>query len=253
MTGRCSAGCSRPRPWSRTASAAASSPARQVLHEIEEARRRKDRDATRVIVDATPVSDTELRVGDFRKVLADLEDVDAVITDPPYPREHLDLFTDLATWAADVLRDDGVLAVMSGQYHLPEVLARLTAGPLRYRWTAAILMPGAAVRIHPANLATQWKPLILLGGSTLPLGNDVFREPVTGADIGRAHHPWGQRTALMRGIIERLTREHWRIVDPFLGAGATALACAELGRDFTGCDIDPAAVQTTRERLAGAA
>jgi DNA methylase len=41
------------------------------------------------------------------------------------------------------------------------------------------------------------------------------------------------------------------VVDPFLGSGTTA-ACKQLGRRFTGCDIDPAAVATARERVGGA-
>src|SRR5690606_19840732 len=43
---------------------------------------------------ATVVGDVDIRHGDFRQVLNDIEPgtVDAIITDPPYPGEYVDLF-----------------------------------------------------------------------------------------------------------------------------------------------------------------
>src|SRR5690606_19296229 len=69
----------------------------------------------------------DIRLGDFREVLADVPDgsVDAIITDPPYPGEYVDLFTDLSHLAARLLKPSGVLAVMCGQYYLPDYITRL--------------------------------------------------------------------------------------------------------------------------------
>lgn len=44
----------------------------------------------------------DIRHGDFRQVLADLTDVDAIITDPPYPAEFLPLLADLLALSAAV-------------------------------------------------------------------------------------------------------------------------------------------------------
>src|SRR5690606_39120140 len=58
---------------------------------------------------ATVVGEVDIRHGDFREVLADVPDgsVDAIITDPPYPGEFIDLFTDLSHLAARILKPSG--------------------------------------------------------------------------------------------------------------------------------------------------
>lgn len=63
------------------------------------------------------------------------------------------------------------------------------------------------------------------------------------------HHHWGQSEAGFASLVERLTSPSQLVVDPFLGGGTTAVVCRDLGRRFIGCDIDAAAVQTTRKRL----
>src|SRR5690606_41006181 len=75
---------------------------------------------------ATVVGDVDIRHGDFRQVLNDIEPgtVDAIITDPPYPGEYVDLFTDLSHLAARILKPSGVLVAMCGQYYLPDYIAR---------------------------------------------------------------------------------------------------------------------------------
>jgi tRNA A58 N-methylase Trm61 len=44
-------------------------------------------------------TNVDIRHGDFRVTLTDLTDVDAIITDPPYPKQYLPLLDDLAVWA----------------------------------------------------------------------------------------------------------------------------------------------------------
>jgi len=39
------------------------------------------------------------------------------------------------------------------------------------------------------------------------------------------------------------------VLDPFCGSGTTGVACAELGRAFVGCDIEPSYIELTRKRL----
>ena len=86
---------------------------------------------------------------------------DAIVTDPPYPREHLPAWSDLARFAATALRPGGFLAALSGQSWLPDVLRRLDVPGIVYRWTMAVLLPGAAVKVWNRNLSAQWKPLIV--------------------------------------------------------------------------------------------
>lgn len=187
-----------------------------------------------------------LHVGDFRQVLAGLRDVDAIITDPPYPKEYLPLLDDLAVWAKNVLKPEGVMAVMMGQSYLPEVFARLS-GQLPYLWTIAYLTPGGqAVQVWDRKVNTFWKPIIIYGATQEWFG-DVAKSDTN--DNDKRHHKWGQSASGMHDLTKRLVAPGSHIVDPFLGAGTTGVAARLHGCDFTGCDIDETHVATARHRL----
>lgn len=193
----------------------------------------------------TVTADADIRHGSLTQVMDDLVGtVDAIITDPPYPAEHLDCFDQLGQLAARILKPDGLLVAMVGQTHLPEYLRRLSAH-LTYRWCGAYLTDGPATRVHGRKVGTKWKPLLIFGGSEF-ITQDVFKS--RGDD--KQHHHWGQSEAGMADIVERLTHAGDLVVDPFLGGGTTAIVCRDLGRRFIGCDIDATAVNTTLERLA---
>lgn len=189
----------------------------------------------------------DLRVGDFRQCLSDLHDVDAIITDPPYPQEFLPLLSDLATWAPSVLKPSGLLAVMIGQSYLPDVYARLN-GELPYLWTMAYLTPGGqAVQIWDRHVNTFWKPILLYGSAADWFG-DVAKSATN--DNDKQHHHWGQSVSGMLDLVKRLVPAGSHIVDPFMGAGTTAVAAMRHGCTFSGCDIDGQYVDITRARLA---
>jgi 16S rRNA G966 N2-methylase RsmD len=70
--------------------------------------------------DIVPVS---LYSCDFRRIeLIKPQSVDWVITDPPYAKEYLPLYSDLSRRAELWLKPGGSLLVMSGQSYLPEVV-----------------------------------------------------------------------------------------------------------------------------------
>ena len=69
--------------------------AERVLRERKAAERAADVRERKLL----PVA-VNLREGAFQDVLADVRNVDLVFTDPPYPREYLPLWSDLAVWAA---------------------------------------------------------------------------------------------------------------------------------------------------------
>lgn len=187
----------------------------------------------------------EVRHGDFREVLADLTNVDAIITDPPYPREFLPLLADLASWADKVLTPDGVLAVLFGQSHLPEVY-RLLDGYRPYRWTMSYLTPGAGYSSHTGRCQSNWKPVLVYGGG--PRFGDVLRSEAQDAGA-KALHEWGQDYGAFHTLVERLTLPGQTVVDPFAGSGTTLLAAHALGRHAIGAELDPDHAATAARRL----
>lgn len=204
----------------------------------------------------TESGEVEIRHGDFREALPVEEFTAAgavVITDPPYPREFLPLWGELARFALGWGCD--ALIAMSGQLFLPEVIRQIasardpfTGDGWNYRWCAAYLTSGPATRVHAADIGTSWKPVLMFDCSPRRefVTTDVFRS--TGDD--KQHHHWGQNENGIASLVEAFTKPGDLVVDPFLGGGTTAVVCKALGRRFVGCDIDAAAVDATRRRLA---
>ena len=178
------------------------------------------------------------------------EPIDCIITDPPYPREYLSVFSELAEFAARSLRPGGSLVCMVGQSYLPEVLERLNEH-LAYQWTLAYLTPGGqATQLWQRKVNTFWKPLLWFtnGAYEGDWVGDVTRSEVN--DNDKRFHHWGQSESGMADIVRRFTKPGELIVDPFLGGGTTARVALDLGRRFIGADIDEAALDTTRARFA---
>lgn len=191
----------------------------------------------------------DIRLGDFREVLADVPDgsVDLILTDPPYPSEFLPLWSGLGELAARVLRPGGLLAAMSGRTHLPDVMARL-GEHLPYRWTMAYLMPGRASVVHARAVSTQWKPILVYGSSETVRFHDV----VSSDEGDKSHHDWGQSESGMRALVAALAEPGAVVLDPFMGAGTTGVAAIRDGycSRFIGVDIDGLAVGKAERRLA---
>jgi site-specific DNA-methyltransferase (adenine-specific) len=178
--------------------------------------------------------------------------IDCILTDPPYKKEFLPLYGELARLAAKALKPEGALAVMCGQSYLPEILAAMTEH-MKFRWVMAYLMPGGqAVQLWDRKVFTFWKPILIFGtqaGDTKWL-SDVVKSDVN--DNDKRFHEWGQSESGFCRLIERLTEPDALVCDPFIGGGTTAVAAVRLHRRIIGCDIDPTAVETARARAARA-
>jgi ParB-like chromosome segregation protein Spo0J len=232
----------------------------RVIRDLEAQQRRDERDKAEAAAVGT-VCSVEIRHGDFREVLADLRNVDAVICDPPYSRSFIlpedgrSPLADLAAWANRALAPGGVMAVLIGQTWLPEVF-RLLSGGRPYRWTACFLYAGPAPGSitggtsyfsHARRINSNWKPLIVYGG-----GKRVFSDVIRAEgrdETAKDSHPWGQDFAGFSSVIRMLTEPGQTVVDPFMGGGTPLLAAHALGRNVVGCDVDPQAVATARRRL----
>ena len=66
----------------------------------------------------------------------------------------------------------------------------------------------------------------------------------------RVGHPAPFPVELPRRLIELYTYKDDTVLDPFMGAGSTAVAAVRTDRRYVGYDTDPAYVELARERLA---
>lgn len=178
-----------------------------------------------------------------------VDSADLIFTDPPYHREHLPRWDDLAAFAAKALKPGGLLVAYSGQMFLPDTMASLAAC-LDYWWCYAIVHNGSFFQLNIRHTQVGWKPLLAYrkpGGAALP---PWVADIVTEGKREKGGHAWQQSEHEAAYWIGKLTQPGDLVVDPFLGSGTTAVACKQLGRRFAGCDIDAAAVKTARERVA---
>lgn len=180
-----------------------------------------------------------VRRGDFRKVLDDVKNINAIITDPPYGKDAIPLWRDLGKFAAARLADDGVLVAYSGQMYLPEVLSVLGES-LDYFWTMAVFHEGNGNLTplgHPVRKVINcWKPIVFFckKGCGFP---KTFRDVVKAHRPDKAGHNWAQPVGEAEWLIEQFTEPGETVVDPFSGSGTVAKACSNTSRKFIGAEV----------------
>jgi len=182
----------------------------------------------------------DVRHGDFREVLSDIEQASLILTDPPYPKDSLTLWGDLGEWAANALANDGILVAYSGQLYLPQVLNMLSEH-LDYWWCGAVVHKGSGNLTplsHPVRkVINQWKPLVMFykkGGYGF---ERTFRDLVDGTGAQKTDHNWQQPVEEAKIIVENFTKEGELVVDPFAGSGGFCKAAHDLGRIAVGAEI----------------
>lgn len=184
---------------------------------------------------------TGVRKGDFREVLMDIPDasIPLILTDPPYPKEFLPLWSDLGKFAAQKLAPGGILASYSGQMFLPQVLSLLSEH-LDYWWCGAVMHLGNG-NLTPLGFPVRkvingWKPILLFVRKDDGY-DSVFRDVMPGAGPEKDAHNWAQPVAEAAWLIEMLSNEGDLIIDPFAGSGTVGVACDTTKRRFIGAEI----------------
>ena len=186
--------------------------------------------------------DVEIRRGDFREVLSDIEpgSVKVILTDPPYGKLYLPLWDDLGRFANRVLRPDGVLIAYSGQFYLPDVMQML-GRHLQWWWLCGIAHKGSG-NLTPLGqpvrkVINQFKPLLVYVPKDNVGLDVVFRDLVEGAGREKDKHNWQQPVSEAREILEMFCSPGDLVVDPFAGSGAFGEAARQVGLAFIGAEI----------------
>jgi len=191
--------------------------------------------------------------GEFQQVCKELKEnsIDYIITDPPYGKDYLSLYEDLAETASRILKDGGSLFVLTGQSYLPEII-KLINSYLKYNWTLAYLTPGGqSVQLWQRKVNTFWKPVLwyIKGEYEGKWIGDVTKSDTN--DNDKRFMGWQQSESGMGDLVERVTNHGELILDPFMGSGTTGVVALRLGRRFIGIDCDPEIVNIAKQRIGG--
>ena len=207
----------------------------------------------------------ELRCGDYRETLADVERCDAVITDPPYSERTHKGALDATTLVPGVgythwTSEDGARFVLSWSdrcagwlvVHSDDVL-----GPV-LRDTAE-----ACGRYAFGLLPVLQQQPRVTGDGPAPFGHVLS----VSRPVNREFAAWGslpgwymaardgsivrggKPVALLRKIVRDYSRAGDLIVDPCAGGGTTLLAAVLEGRRALGAELDPETFRKAAERL----
>jgi hypothetical protein len=219
---------------------------------VEKERQRQD--AAAEAANAVPVGDDQNVIhADFRVVARTIPDdsIDLILADPPWSREFVPVYGELAEIATRILKPGASLVAYVGHHCLHEVY-RLVTPHLRPWWLVADSRgDGPFVRMTEYGVVNGFIPLVwLVKGSRrdkLTFVEDRIETPRE-----KALHPWQQAEADAQHFIDRLTLPGQVVFDPFAGSATTAAVAKKLGRRWLTCDIDEASVLLARRRLAEA-
>lgn len=194
----------------------------------------------------------DLHLGDCLEYMKTLPDgcVDAVVTDPPYPKEYEYLYGAMAKEAKRVLRIGGSLLTLCGHSQMLRVGTAMSEH-LKYRWVVKLDHPGSWARMAMGVLVT-WKPMLWFVNEKLSPGRNITDGCASGKRSKANGHPWEQDLDYAMWGIESLTDVGNVVLDPFMGSGTTGVACVQTGRNFIGCEIDPGYFETAKRRIAEA-
>lgn len=206
----------------------------------------------------------ELYRGDCRKLLASLERVDAVVTDPPYGIAYRNRRSDIRPHIqfAGPIVGDGSADVGQGvidacfERGWPVCTFAGRNHPWRGPWRQSLIWDKGPSVGGGGDRATCWKftwEFIQVGGFGKLNGrrdSAVLRFAV-GQSSYRLH-PTPKPVDLLCYLIEKLTRPGELILDPFMGAGSTGVAAARTGRRFVGIEIDAGYFAAAAARITAA-
>jgi site-specific DNA-methyltransferase (adenine-specific) len=196
------------------------------------------------------IGDATLYLGDCREILPTLPKVDSVVTDPPYGVGiAYEGFLDTPENVAAV-----VVPIIEKCRQIASRMA-VTSGN-----KCAWLYPrpdDVGVWFNPAGTGCgKWgfnlAHLILYYGSDPKPRTSA--SSVTGLHdrSDAALHPCHKPEPFMRWLVNKASLPAETILDPFMGAGTTGVACIATGRKFIGIEIEPKYFDIACERIAAA-
>ena len=184
----------------------------------------------------------QLYQGDCLDILPTLPagSVDAVITDPPYPDYH----TEIYKYNAELL--DVLSAYKSRQFIF---------------WSARSVFPLLYTARHVWNkkigVGVGYEFIYELNGGSgcRVFSHYVINSPVAASYTGDTfyNHPSQKPEKLMIDLIIYGTNPGDTVLDFTMGSGTTGVACMRTGRNFIGIELDPDYFRIAEQRIRNAA
>jgi len=210
----------------------------RVAKDVKQSRQKQAREHKRKTAAKDVEIPTGIIVGDFREHSGKVNDgsISLIFTDPPYDRNATEVYSGLGQFAADKLCDGGSLVCYIGHIQILDALAALS-NHLRFWWICACFHSGKQALMREYGIRVGWKPILWFVKNTRHDKSAIVKDVVTGS-TEKEHHDWQQAEVEARYWIEQLCPIDGLVCDPFLGGGTTAVVAKQLGRSWTGFEIN---------------
>ena len=198
--------------------------------------------------DIVRIGDATLYHGDCLEVLPTLGKFDAVITDPPYGIgfEYASHDDDPEKWFALMDRVVPECRKLAAFVVMPSCAVK------RLGWWYANHKPDWLIAWHkgsPGHVSgigfNDWEPHVCWGRPKRPM-HDFFSTHCGFDDNG---HPCPKPLIYASWLVSRGAGFGMAVCDPFMGSGTTGVACVQLGRKFTGIEIERKYFDIACERI----
>lgn len=185
------------------------------------------------------IGNATLYLADCMEVLPALDQVDAVITDPPYG----------IGIAANPVRQAHAKLDWDASVPASTVIASCVAAG-----RVAILWGGNYFELPPQQCFFVWDKqqpqdfslaMCEMAWTNLKGPAKLYRQSVLSY---RKEHPTQKPVELMKWCIDRAGSPH-TILDPFMGSGTTGVAAVQMGRRFIGIEREPSYFEIACKRI----
>lgn len=195
--------------------------------------------------------------GDALKILPTIdEEVDLVLTDPPYFRTGMDYgncFREMQseddyrvwseTWFYQVMEIAPCVVFTPGTYSLPMWFD--IKKPIEIMsWESR----NSGTRNHLGGFLNV-EPILVYGNPEKRVSTNNYYDPIS-RQRGVDFHPCPKPLGLFRDLIHDFTNKGDLILDPFVGSGTTVMAAKRLGRQAIGIEQNPEYCELARQRIA---
>jgi site-specific DNA-methyltransferase (adenine-specific) len=172
------------------------------------------------------IGDATLYLGDCLEILPNLEDVDAIVTDPPYG-----IYAKGGKWGrkAEHRWDAGIVGIAP----------ILDAAPIVVIWGGNYyqLPPSRGWLVWWKRDSTPSTADVELAWTNIDMNAKLIDHTISATNAERGFHPTQKPLRVMRWCLT-FVPDAATILDPFMGSGTTGVACANLGRRFIGIEIE---------------
>lgn len=205
--------------------------------------------------DALPLINKDginLLQGDFIELSKEITDesVDLIFTDPPYDKQSLPIYEDLARLAQRVLKPGGSLIAYTGNYcHLEAADKIRNNSTLRYLAELVVQHTGPTQAMHLEKIFVEHKSLLWFVKGNRSNAPEYIGTLIRSEPPDKTGHDWAQSPAEAEEVISRITGKNEVVFDPMMGSGTTGVAAIELNRQFVGIEIDSEVFKRAQFRI----